>query len=70
MKQDYLDKWPPIDERLVPLLRELYSITVEDLKGSEWDRGFLAGQLDVLTKLNTIYETQRSGNSKARNVRR
>jgi hypothetical protein len=70
MKQDYLDKWPPIDERLVPLLKELYPITVEDLKGSEWERGFLAGQHDILTKLNTIYETQRSGNSKAQHVRR
>lgn len=52
------DKWPAIDERLVPRLRELYPLTEDSLKMTEWDRAFLAGQRDIIQKIEVIRNKQ------------
>ena len=49
---------PPVDEELIKRLDELYPITDADLKASEWERAFLAGQRDVVNRLRTEWKQQ------------
>ena len=66
---DYLESWPPIDEDLVARLNEMYPITDADLSGSEWDRAFLAGQRDVVKKIESIRQQQKKRSARAQHKR-
>ena len=52
------NEFPPVDEELIKRLDELYPITDADLKASEWERAFLAGQRDVVNRLRTEWKQQ------------
>lgn len=66
---DYLETWPPIDQDLIDRLQEMYPISDMDLKGSEWDRAFLAGQRDVVAKIESIKQQQQKRSAKAQHKR-
>ena len=57
-----MNEFPPIDEELIKRLDELYPITDADLKASEWERAFLAGQRDVVNRLRTEWKQQEKRN--------
>lgn len=57
-----MNEFPPIDEELIKRLDDLYPITDADLKASEWERAFLAGQRDVVNRLRTEWKQQEKRN--------
>ena len=57
-----MNEFPPIDEELIKRLDALYPITDADLKASEWERAFLAGQRDVVNRLRTEWKQQEKRN--------
>lgn len=49
---------PRIDRELVQFLEKIIVLTPADLKAKDFDRGFKAGQIEVLNKIKAIYEKQ------------
>lgn len=47
-----------IPKLLVDELKKIYQLVPSDLKNNDFNRGFKLGQLDVLNKIETMYNKQ------------
>lgn len=65
-----MKEFPRLDEDFIKLLEDMYPLTDADLRATDWDRAFLAGQRDVVQKLRHEYGKQQKQFSKSQIERR